>query len=177
MLRKLLSAACLFVAGLSTANAGSFYLAPTIVYDAISVPGIGYNGIGPRLTLGYDDMLTERIYASAEIFTSPTTWKVYNNPNDFGSLKTTYSYGGSLIPGISLDGTIIAYGRLGVIRTRFDNLDTVKNGVQYGIGVQWLLSCPWSLRAEYSYIKYREISNIGHPDTNSYMLGLLYRFG
>jgi outer membrane immunogenic protein len=176
MLRKLLSAACLFLAGLSSAFADSFYVAPSIVYQTFAASGIGYNGIAPRLTLGYEDMLTPLFYAAAEIFSNPTTFKVYNNPTNLGSLRATYSYGASVIPGVNFDNTIIGYGRLGLIRTRFDNLGKVKSGAEYGLGVQWLINCSWSARAEYSYAKYNNITNIGHPDSNTYMIGLMYRF-
>lgn len=176
MLRKLLCATVLFFTGLSTAWAGSLYLGPEIVYQALAVNDIGYNGVSPRFSLGYEDMFTQYIYGAAEIFTSPTTATIYNNPNNFGSLRITYSYGASILPGISFDGTIIGYGRFGYIRTRFDNLGKVEGGVQYGLGLRWVLTDLWSARVEYSYTKYQNIAPIGHPDMNSYMLGLTYRF-
>jgi len=182
MLRKLLYTAIIYVLSLAVANAGSlcpgsFYVAPTIVYQTMSLPGIGYNGIAPRLTLGYEDMLTPVIYTAAEIFTNPTTIKVYNNPNNMGSLRVTYSYGASILPGISFaDNVTVGYIRLGVIKTRFDNLGKIRSGFQYGVGVKWGLNDLWSVRGEYSYTKYNNIVNFGHPDSNTYSIGLMYSF-
>jgi opacity protein-like surface antigen len=175
ILRKAFCVAGLFFCGLPAALAG-FYVAPTIVYETLSVPGIGYNGVGPRLTLGYEDMLTQLIYAGAEVFTSPTTFKVYNNPNNIGSLRITYSYGASILPGFNIDNTIVGYVRLGLVRTRFDNLGVIKSGTQYGVGVQWILTDLWRARFEYSLTKYNNIANIGHPDGNTTSIGLMYRF-
>lgn len=176
MLRRLLGTAALFTSMLSTAFAGSFYLAPTIIYQTMSASGIGYNGMAPRLTVGYEDMLTPVIYTGVEVFSNPTTFKTYNNPNNLGSLRATYSYGASILPGINFDNTIIGYGRLGIIRTRFDNLGKVKSGTEYGVGLQWNLNDLWSARGEYDYTKYNNIANIGHPSSNTYSIGLMYRF-
>jgi opacity protein-like surface antigen len=175
MLRKAFCVTALFLTGLPASFAG-IYLGPAIVYDTVSVPGIGYNGIGPRLTLGYDDMLNERLYAGAEVYTSPTTFKVYNNPNNIGSLRITYTYGASILPGINFDNTIIGYARLGVVRSRFDNLGVVKSGTVYGLGIQWVLTDLWRARFEYQLTKYNNITNIGHPDGNTTMVGLMYNF-
>jgi len=173
MLRKaLLTTACLLTV-LPPAHAGYFYLGPTIVYQTMSVNNAGYNGIAPRMTLGYEDMLTPVIYTGVEIFSNPTTIKVYNNPSDQGSLRVTYSYGASLLPGINFDNTIVGYGRLGLIRTRFDNLGQVKSGVEYGVGIKWMLNDLWSAKGEYTYTKYNNINPMGHPSSNTYSIGLL----
>lgn len=176
MLKKLIHITALSAACLSTAFAGNFYAGPSIIYQTVSADGIGYNGAAPRLTLGYQDMLSQRVYAAAEIFSNPTTFKIYNNPNNVGSLRVTYSYGISVLPGVNLDNTIIGYVRLGVIKTRFDNLNVVKSGAQYGVGLHWLMTDVWSIRGEYSYTKYKSITNIGHPDANTYSIGLMRTF-
>lgn len=176
MLRKALGVTALFLTGLSTAFAGNFYMGPAVVYQAIAVSDVGYNGVSPRLTVGYEDMYTEYLYGAAEIFTSPTTFTIYSNPNNIGSARITYSYGASILPGFNFDRTIIGYVRLGYIRSRFDNLGSVEGGVQYGAGLHWALTDIWSVRGEYSYTKFHNIAPIGHPDMNSYSIGLTYRF-
>jgi len=175
MLRKSICIAGLYLAGLSSACA-SVYLAPEIVYRAISANNIAFNGVSPSLALGYDEMLSERFYAGVEVFDNLATIKIYNNSNNFGSLRTTYSYGASILPGINFDNTIMGYLRIGMIRTHFSNLNVNKSGAQYGLGIQWAISGPWSARLEYAYTKYSDISNIGHPTANQFSIGLMYHF-
>ncbi len=178
MLRKILfRAAFLFLAGLSPVYAGDFYLGPSILFQSLSVPGVGFNGISaPRITAGYEDMLTQNFYGAAEVFGTPATIKVWNGSDKDGSLRITYDYGVGILPGINFDNTIVGYGRLGYIRTRFSNMGKIKGGVQLGLGIQWVLTDVWSARLEYTHTRFHDIAPIGHADMNSFGIGVIYRF-
>jgi hypothetical protein len=175
MWRKMVCIAGMGLCSAGAAHAG-LYLAPTIVYESISVPDVGFNGVGPRLTLGYQDYIYNQITGAAEIFASPSVFSVYNNPNNNGSLRITYAYGASFLPGYNFDNSIIGYLRIGIIRSRFDNIGVIRSGGQYGMGIQWVLTTDWSARVEYAYAKYNNITPLGHPDESQYSLGLMYRF-
>jgi opacity protein-like surface antigen len=174
MLRKLACALCLV--GASSAYAGAVYLGPSVVYESITTANAGFGGIGPRLSLGYEELVTDKIYFAGEVFANPATFKLFNNPAPKGSLRVTYSYGGSVLPGYNLDNTIIAYGRLGFIRSRFSNVDEVKGGFQYGLGLQYVISEYWSVRGDYTRTTYSSINFLGDPKSDQYMAGLMYRF-
>lgn len=159
------------------ANAGHFYIGPTIAYNSMSSNGIKYEALAPRLSFGYGALLSRTYYLAAEVDATPTTIRVGKNDTvNNNSLENTVSYAAAILPGYLYDSLSLLYLRLGVVNTRFNQLDTTKPGFQLGAGMDLHLSGCWSLRAEYSYFIYRSMNTVGSPKANDFSIGALYRF-
>lgn len=157
----------------------SFYVGPTVMYQGISSKNIDYMGITPRLSVGFGGVVNDSfVYLGAEIFGSPKGASIHNRKDGTPGLQPKYSVGASFIPGYYLDDVMLLYARLGVIDTKFDNLDASRWGAQAGIGIEASLTRSWSVRGDYTYTSYRTVKNyIGSPKASEYAIGLLYRFG
>lgn len=177
MLKKL-SILCLACLGcVSTPYAASLYVAPSIEYQGMSTGNIDYMAMLVRMALGFGGSVNGTFYLAGEVFGIPKGATIHDNTGDTPGLKPSYTIGISLLPGLCLDDTILAYVRLGMVSTKFDNLNVTKTGTQAGIGVATNLSPVWDVRGEYVFTNYRSISGIGSPKADEYILGLLYRFG
>jgi opacity protein-like surface antigen len=179
MLKRSLMLCLFFVLSLPTAFAASFYIAPTVMYQGISSKNIDFMGLTPRLSVGYGGNLYDSpVYLAGEIFGSPRGATLHNHRGTTVGLKPKYSLGVSFIPGICLDSVLLAYLRLGIIDTKFDNLDASRMGAQGGVGLQYNMTASWDIRADYTYTGYRSVKPyIGSPKSDEYALGLVYRFG
>jgi hypothetical protein len=175
MFRRFLATMGLSVGCLSSAFAG-IYMGPLVSYESIKAGGASYEGYAPRLTLGYGDYVRDAVWLAGELLAGVGTINHNYNPSPTVSLKTSYSYGASILPGVGLDNTLLAYGRIGVMRTRFSNLQQVQNGYQLGLGLQAKLTDVWNMRAEYSNIKYRSMAGVGRPTADQYSIGLVYKW-
>ncbi|TAK77854.1 MAG: hypothetical protein EPO11_02050 [Gammaproteobacteria bacterium] len=175
MLKKILIIGLIFFGTVSRALAG-FYMGPLVAYESIKSHSVSYLDINPRLSLGYGDVIRDSAYLAGEIFLGPKSFTVKNGANDDGSLTTSYSYGFSLLPGFCLDEVILAYARLGIIATHFDNsnVDLTRRGYQAGAGLQGDLSASWSIRGEYTHTSYVEVDGLGKPRADQYAVGLVY---
>jgi hypothetical protein len=176
MFKKILAISVVFATSLSTAFAGSFYIGPSIAYDSLRAGHIRYAGIYPVLSGGYDDWVWDWLYIAGEIFASPKSIDVNNEPKNGENLKTKYIYGVSIIPGINLDEMLLAYVRFGFASAKFQELDTTKGGTELGIGLETKLMDCWSVRAEYDYAKYSSIPSAGSLRADAFSLGAVYRF-
>ncbi|MFZ2315855.1 MAG: outer membrane beta-barrel protein [Gammaproteobacteria bacterium] len=159
-------------------NAGHFYMGPSVAYNSISNGNIKYQSLAARLALGYGALLSRTYYLAAELDATPNTLRVGRNDtiNNY-SLENTYSYAAAILPGYLYDNLTLLYLRLGVVNTRFNQLDTTKPGFQLGVGIDMhLLGC-WSVRGEYGYFIYRSMNTVGTPKANDFSIGALYRFG
>lgn len=178
MFRKLSILGFIFLGGLTPTYAASFYIAPSIEYQGISTGDIDYMGMMARLALGFGGPINNTsVYLAGEFFGIPKGATLHNNRGDTAGLKPSYTVGMSVLPGICLDDTILAYARLSLVNTKFDNLNISRPGTQVGIGLQTYLSGSWDIRGEYDYTSYRSISGVGSPKADEYVLGLVYRFG
>lgn len=157
--------------------AGNFYLAPMLTYEDVSSGDLTYRGIAPRLAAGYSTAFNGTYYLAPEFYISPKSITLHSSNDDIGSIKPTNTYGLSIIPGIFLDHELLAYLRLGVVSSRFSDLNATKRGVQAGAGLETCLKGPWSIRAEYDYTVYQSIGGVGNPRTGQFGVGTIYRFG
>jgi hypothetical protein len=174
MLKKLLVASAIFGGCLSSVFAG-LYLGPSLSYDSIWVGNTRYQGISPRITLGFGHDFGEWVYGAVEIFAT-RSFQLHNNPN-IASLRVTWVYGASILPGIQLDPVLAAFARLGIVNADFVNIGTDRTGYQAGLGLQAKLSPSWTIRAEYDYTHYRVLDAIGgNPNESQYVAGFLYDF-
>lgn len=123
-----------------------------------------FRGMPLALFAGYGGRLDSNVYLAGEIFGNVNTMSLDNN-----GLKTTYSWGASLLPGLSLGEGVLGFARIGVLRNHFSWKN--KTGGEVGAGVEVGLAREWSLRGEYDYIQYN-----GDYKTDQFIVGLLYRF-
>lgn len=185
MLTARLKLKCMIAGGLlagsiATAHASSFngvfYLSGAAQYSSYYIDDLKFQGMNPRLAAGYGGMANSMLYLAAELFALPFTATINNNPTLVGSLKTSYSWGASLIPGYFFDDSVMGYVRLSYVATRFENLSTTKSGYEAGLGVDVGWTENWNVFGEYDYAKYRTINNVGGPRAGLYILGLKYKF-
>lgn len=176
MLKKLLIASGISIASISNACAG-FYLGPTLTYNSYRAGGgTRYIDASPRATAGFGTV-RDYMYFAGEIFVGPKSIRIKDDSTASGSLKTSYSYGASILPGIMFDDTILGYARLGFITTHFEDANATKTGYQVGLGAQTDLTETWSIRAEYDHSVYRSISGLGTPKADQWSVGFLHHFG
>ncbi len=178
MLKKIIAGAGIFIASLSIAKAASFYVAPSLLYQNMYIHKITYQSTNPTLSFGYGGTIRDSFfYFGAELFGSFYSYDVNNVPRQNNSLKTRYTYGVSLLPGYVLDTSLMAYLRLTVLATHFEQLSTTKRGFAVGAGLEACLTPHWSARAEYDFAKYTTIKRVGQPRASMYLAGAVYRFG
>jgi outer membrane immunogenic protein len=155
---------------------------------------------------GYGVMVNQNVYLGGEAFANYANSEsdlkanysdATTNANGKYSLRQKYSYGLSFIPGFMVSEHTMAYGRAGIVQTRFENkasmsgsadiipfgtsrsVNKVATGGQLGAGLQTDLMPNVALRGEYVYTAYRSFNGIGgkiKPSTDQVNLGLVYKF-
>lgn len=174
MLKKLIAATITFFA-LSPAFA-TVYVGPSVsLVDNMSLNRT-YRNINPMLHVGYDSMISPTLYLAAELSGALTNYELEDENLDRNSLRTSRMLGISIIPGITLTETVIAYLRIGMLRTLFTAPNIFRLGLQTGIGLQTPLTDYWHLRAEYDYTSYRSENTIGAVKADQFMVSFIYHF-
>ncbi|EKD55148.1 MAG: hypothetical protein ACD_60C00025G0045 [uncultured bacterium] len=134
-----------------------------------------YRGIPFTISGGYGATVDQNVYLAGEIFANLGTATLNNNPGGV-SLRTTYSYGLSFIPGLMLSDHAMMFIRLGVIKTRFSSLNSnATTGGQAGLGLQTSVTQNWDVRGEYDYTSYRRVGGAS-PRSDAFNIGLVYKF-
>jgi opacity protein-like surface antigen len=202
MFNKLLVATVVMAASSGIAFAGAGYKGerdlkgemPCPVYQYTTGPYIGFS-VGPRvnytgspttyvgiegtLSLGWGVMLDPSWYLAGELFGADNAeldnWRA-RGVAPHGSVKSTWTWGGSIIPGYMITDYVLGYIRLGGVSTHFSNQGTNKSGWQVGLGGQTALAPNWDLRGEYVYTGYGSVSGIGKPNADQFNLGVTYKF-
>lgn len=179
MLKKLtLATATFLLINCVSANAAALYIGPSLSFNNITSSNSSYRGLSPHFSLGYGDNLSNDFYLAGELFGTPGSIDISNN-NVSGSgtsIKTTHSYGASIIPSVMLSSAAMLYGRLGIISSYFTDQDKNVFGEQAGLGIQTNLTPTWDIRSEYTYTSYRSISGIGSPNGDGFSVGLVHKF-
>ena len=175
MLKKLLCALAILTVSTTTQAATGLYLAPTLTIKETSSDHSKYTGLQPSIALGYAGLTSYNTYLAGEVFATPLTLTFNDSRNSAKTgVKTTRSYGASLIPGYFLTGQVMMYLRLGAIDSVFSSPNTSRWGGQIGLGLQGHLTESLDCRGEYVYTKYRSLAHIGSVHTNQIGLGLVY---
>lgn len=134
-----------------------------------------YRGMPLNLIAGYGGAIDNLYYLAGEVDFTPGTAELNSN----GSLRSTYAYNVSILPGLMMSDHTFAFGRFGLDRTEFSNLNTLKNGVMLGLGLQTGIMQNIDIRGEYDYISFGSISRTnasGTPRTDAVNLALIYKF-
>lgn len=133
-----------------------------------------FRGVPGTLIGGYGGAMNN-FYLAGEFDITPGTAELTSN----GSLRSTYAYNLSVLPGIMMSDHTFAFGRLGYDRTRFSNVNVLKSGVMLGLGLQTGIMQNIDIRGEYDYISFGSISRTdvsGTPRTDAVNLALIYKF-
>ena len=140
-----------------------------------------YKGAEGSFFAGYG-MMSSNYYLAAELFAHANAQlQNYNsgiNAAGFSTaVRSTWSYGISMLPGYLITDNVLAYFRIGVARTHFGPAGGVTGG-QGGFGLQTSIGEIWDLRGEYTYSFYQSNIDPGppHPLSDQYTLALLYKF-
>lgn len=182
MFRKLLTtAAVLFLTVSPGYSALTFYIAPGLSYDDFHVnnnTNTVFQGLDPRIAVGFSNWNIASFYLGAEIFANPITPATINNRTPDGGviIKPNYTYGISLLPGFHLDDYISLFVRASIIQTRFNQLGTTRNGYQVGGGVEIAFCGQWAGRAEYTYNAYKHFDGNDNFHANLGTISFLYYF-
>jgi opacity protein-like surface antigen len=180
---------------------GGFYLGGQVGYDVYrvkeSVPveaaSIKANVPGwlAGLVLGYGQYFNTW-YLGGEVFGN---WDNANDSYNIGTYSSKFeanaNYGLSLLPGVKLNDTTLAYLRLGWNWANLKAKENVagvassksetSNGFQWGLGLETLLTGNWSFRGEYNYTSFDSFTNAAtatkfNPSDNQVLFGIIYHF-
>lgn len=135
-----------------------------------------YRGMPMNVFAGIGGIVAENVYLAGEVGATPTTADI---GNENGMLKTTYSYGASVLPGVMLSDHTMAFARVGAVETHFSNAGTTKAGFIGGIGMQTSVMQNVDIRGEYDYTGYHTLSHDDFraaPHMDAVNLGLVYKF-
>ncbi len=177
MYKKLLIASAILATSSTVALAsGAPYLGASLgVVDNTANTG-SFRGMPLTINGGYGATVNQSIYLGGELFgVLGTSTLDKHTTRSNPSLKTTYGYGVSFIPGYMLSDHTMAYARVGVVKTHFSNIDDTATGGQVGLGLQTSVTQNWDVRGEYDYTKYRRINGVS-PQSDAFNLGLVYKF-
>lgn len=170
----LLAAALLATSTLALADAAP-YVGASLGITNDTTAGSSYRGLPGSLLAGFGGTINQNIYLGGEVFANMFNAVLDNNSRNY-SLRTTYSYGLAFLPGILVRDHSMAFGRVGVLKTRFTNLSsTSTTGGQVGLGLQTSLAQNWDVRGEYTYSFYDKVAGVS-PVDDQFDLALIYKF-
>lgn len=166
MLKKILITCGIFICSLSIAQAG-IYVSGLAAYHRIHADDIKdktlfYRSVIPQLSLGYGQPLWDWAYLGAEIFGSIGAIPASGSNDTI--LRSDYSYGVSINPGLALDTFLLGYLRFGALNVHFDNMNKTDRAYIAGAGVRYMFGTCWGVVGEYDHLWYRPIEN---PDLTS----------
>lgn len=197
MLKKLFTTTIALGASLSFAGTMGVATKPSPLYNYQASPYIGasigditnnttlpaaYRGIQGTLSGGYG-ILFNHVYLAGEVFGGSNA-----NIKDMSvgnltvtSVRSSWFYGGDIIPGFMINDSVLAYLRGGVIRTYFNNVRQQSTGWQAGGGLQTSIYKNLDIRGEYVFSEYQRIGRpgftpVGKPLSDQFNLGLVYKF-
>lgn len=177
MLKKIFVGCTLLFSCIAVANPDTaFYISPSVFIKANTSNSNNDREVSPRFSLGYGGNLTQYYYLGGEIFFVPFSALVTNHNETNPSMRTTHSFGMSLIPGVRLNETSMLFFRISGIDTHFTYNNNNDAGLQLGIGLSTTVSMNWDIRGEYDYTTYRSMAGIGAPRSDWYGIGAVYRF-
>lgn len=159
----------------------------------------GANGAVGGVSLGFGSLLTQSIWLAVEAFgdfsgeRTSTKTVHFNSSTADVRMRTRYSYGLSLLPGVLFSRNRgLFYLRLGGLQSRFEvhqsvipstssssNYSSLQGAAVFGVGLQGALGHSWSVRGEYDRIVYRHFSAFANrisPIDNQLRFGLVYSF-
>jgi hypothetical protein len=148
----------------------------------------GSNGEAIGIFGGLGEVFAQKYYVGGELFLNDSSTKTANKVIGLGTtarLRTTYSFGLSILPGIMLSPDTMLFARAGLVETQFiltqkpgGEQHTLATGGQAGIGLALSLGKNLDLRGEYTYSAYARFSRLGNkvsPRSNELSFGFVYK--
>jgi opacity protein-like surface antigen len=174
----------LLLASAVTLMASNVHAAPVTPYVGVSIGETSnfsnktisrsFRGIPVTTTVGYIAMMSPYVYLGGEFFGVLGNVTLDNN-----GLKSTHSYGVSVVPAIMIADHTLAFMRVGLIWTMFKP-QTIhsqwQNGYQLGMGLQFSVTPNIDLRTEYIYSAYNSFASVVNPSQDTYNFGIIYKF-
>ncbi|TAK72013.1 MAG: porin family protein [Gammaproteobacteria bacterium] len=181
MLKKILIASAILASTIAMADPAPYIGAGLgIVANTTKDGGNGdpanFRGVPFNLFAGYGGVVNQNLYLGGELTGTVGTGEI----SDQGRLKTSYSYGASVVPGVMLSDHTLAFGRVGAVKTRFSDQDKSTTGTQLGLGLQTSVTQNVDLRGEYDFTAYNSFTSgnerISAPRSDAFNLGVVYKF-
>lgn len=113
----------------------------------------GYRGVPFSLLAGYGGVVSQSFYLAGELAATLGTAELSGN----NGLKTTYGASVSMLPGVMVNDSTLAFARVGAVRSHFSG-NTNRNGAIFGLGLQTSLTQNVDVRGEYDFVAYRSIT-------------------
>jgi opacity protein-like surface antigen len=149
----------------------------------------GSNGQMLEVLGGISYPLANSFSLAAEIFAGDSSTQTANKILDDNTttlkMRSTYSYGLSVVPGYSFGSDMTVYARMGVVKTHFATTEIPggqanysPTGAQAGCGIAISLSAKLALRGEYIYSNYQTfklLDNKISPTSNQLSVGFVYK--
>ena len=148
----------------------------------------GSNGAAIGIFGGLGQIVAQKYYVGGELFLNDSSTKTANKVIGLGTtakLRTTYSFGFSVLPGIMLSPDTMLFARAGLVETQYTlsqkpggEQNTLATGGQAGIGLALSLGKNLDLRGEYTYSAYARFSSLGSkisPRSNELSFGFVYK--
>lgn len=174
MLKKITVASLILAASSSVAFASaSPYVGAALGINTVtSKSGSNFRGVPVDLFAGYGATINTNLYLGGEVFLTPVTTNISSYSNTY-SVRTTYGYGASVLPGIMFSDHTFGYIRAGVVESHFRSDDSTVFGAQLGLGMQTTVAQNFDLRTEYVFTTYNKM---GSAKSDAFKLGLVYKF-
>lgn len=135
----------------------------------------GFRGAPLSLLAGYGGLISDAYTLAGEVNATLLTGTLSGR----NTLKTSYGYGISILPGYMLSDTTQAFLRAGFVRAEFSQNDNYVSGGQLGLGLQTAVMQHVDVRGEYDFTAYRSFRTMGSsvaPRQDAATLSLIYKF-
>lgn len=175
MLKKILFANAIMalMVNVALANFGAPYVGGGLGITTNTSADHNYRGVPFNLFGGYEVVFCDSFYIAGEVFVTLGTATISNH-----GLKSSYGYGASLLPGVSLSDHTLTFMRVGVIVSRFNSSKT-QTGGQLGLGLQTSITQNVDLRGEYDFSAFGTFKHKGSsngPRTDTFNVAVIYAF-
>ncbi len=172
MFKKIAIASVLFATSTTMAFASSApYVGAALGVNTVTNNVGNYRGVPLNIFAGYGATINTNLYLGGEVFIVPFNGML--SRSYFTNLRTTYSYGASILPGFMFSDHTLGYVRAGVVGSHFSSPGRTKTGGQLGLGMQTNVAQNLDLRTEYVFTAYK---NTGSTKSDAFNLGLVYKF-
>lgn len=171
MFKKILATSILF--SVAAASTAAPYIAGGLGVVSNTSKSSSFRGATLNAALGYGALIKQDFYLGGEGFATFLTGTLDNNPAAT-SMRTTYSFGLSVLPGYMLSEHTMAFVRAGLLRTRFTRPASTVTGGQVGIGMQTSVTQNWDVRGEYDYVGYHQVMGTT-PHADQFNFALVYK--
>ena len=141
-----------------------------------------FRGAPLSIFVGYDGTFSNQFYLAGELTGTMATGEITNH----GSVKTSYGYGLSLLPGFMFTDQTVGLVRFGLQRAHFPEVKSplgsesrYSTGAVIGLGLKTTVTQNIDIRGEYDYVAYRNVHSHGYkvkPRSDVATLSVIYLF-